>query len=125
MSGPSAADGTFEIPGAPPNTYRVTAFTPDGTEFAVMSREITLKAGEVQQLEIRISGKGAAPGRTAAKKAGEKKTAEKKPVQAVEPTEESGKKKIVVIGIVLAGALAALAFSSGGGESTPPSPTIP
>jgi hypothetical protein len=124
MSGPSDADGAFVIPGVPPSSYRVTAFTPEGTEFTVLSQPVTLKAGQMERLELRVGRHGAAPGRAAGKPTG--KTAATAGA-AAETTEGSGKKKLIVIGIVVAGAFAAAAFSSGdnGSQAPPPTQIVP
>lgn len=63
-SAPTRPDGSFAIAALPPATYRLAAFAPDGTEFPVVAKEVTLRAGQVQRVEIRLGNRGAAPGRT-------------------------------------------------------------
>lgn len=63
LAAPTGADGTFTLEGLPPDTYRLVAFGPDGAEFPVLAREVTLKPGQVERMEIRISGKAVPPGK--------------------------------------------------------------
>lgn len=55
LSQPTAADGTFAIEGLPPATYQLAAFAPDGGEIPVVSKPVTLAAGQKDRVEIRLS----------------------------------------------------------------------
>ncbi len=65
ISAPATADGHFNISELPAGRYRLVAFDEKGAQFPVLSEEIALKPGAIERLEIRISGSGLPPGRTA------------------------------------------------------------
>lgn len=130
MSGPSGADGAFAVNAVPPSTYRLTAFAPDGTEFPVLSKEVALKAGQMERVEIRLSGKGAAPGRADQAKSAKAPGAQKKAAAAAPPSAaKGGVPTAALVAIVVAGVFAVGALASGGGGQEnlqpPVSPTLP
>jgi hypothetical protein len=119
ISAPSGVDGAFVIDQLPPGAYRMAAFAPDGAEFPVLAKEISLSAGQVERIEIQLAKKGFAPGRAETPPAGE---------TAAKPGKKGGLSKGAIIGIVVGGVAAvALVLSGGGGDETPPamSPTLP
>lgn len=125
LSAPTGADGSFVLESLPPDTYRLVAFGPDGAEFPVLSREVALKPGQLERLEIRISGKGGVPGKGGA---AETKAAAKsagKGLRGWVAGSAAGKVAVVLGGAFAVGALASAA-SSGGDENNsgpPPSPS--
>lgn len=67
-SGPTGPDGAFSVVQLPPDNYRLVALSPDGTEFPVLGREVELRAGQVERIELRLGAPSGAPGRAATAK---------------------------------------------------------
>ncbi len=69
LSTATGPDGSFAVQIVPPGKYELVAFAPDGSEFPVLSKPVTLKEGQVARLEIRLGAKGFAPGHAPARAA--------------------------------------------------------
>ncbi|NJN65183.1 MAG: carboxypeptidase regulatory-like domain-containing protein [Acidobacteria bacterium] len=64
LSPPTGPDGSFAIELLPPGKYELVALSPDGAQFPVLGRQVELKAGQVERVELRLSDEEIAPGRT-------------------------------------------------------------
>jgi hypothetical protein len=64
LSPPTGQDGHFVLSNLPPGKYELVAFDPEGAQFPVLSQEVTLEPGQIERLEVRISGPAQPPGRT-------------------------------------------------------------
>jgi hypothetical protein len=115
LSPPTGQDGHFVLNNLPPGKYELVAFDPEGAQFPVVSEEVTLEPGQIERLEVRISGPAQPPGRT----------------RSPEPTSATGSKGVVgwfrglstvsKVAIVVAGAAAVgLAVDSDDDDETPP-----
>ncbi len=65
LSAPTGADGHFELIQLPPDSYEMVCFDPQGVEFPLVSRKVTLQGGQVERVEIRVApaASGQPPGR--------------------------------------------------------------
>lgn len=57
MSAPTGADGTFSVEQLPPDYYRLVAMAPDGAELPILGREVNLKGGQIERVELRLGDK--------------------------------------------------------------------
>ena len=64
ISAPTGPDGAFAIEAIPTGTYRLVALAPDGSEFPVLSKNLTLKQGQVERLELKLGRASRMPGST-------------------------------------------------------------
>lgn len=130
LSAPAGADGAFAIEGLPPDSYRVVAFSPNGSEFPVLGREVELKAGQVERIEAKLGVKVIAPGSAEGKAAATTtKTASagaKGKGFAGFWATTTGKVVIIVGGLFAVGAAAsALSGNDDNNNDNNPSPSVP
>lgn len=115
LSAPTRADGSFAVELLPPGRYRLVAFAPDGAEFPVMSKEVRLRAGDVERVEVRVSGEPRVPGSA------------DRAAAASEATKTGGGTRPWMIGVAIGGlfGLGLILASNDDGSSSPASPSTP